>query len=151
MAPPCLSDVCVSQPNILLAWRRLVLLVAAMPRCTTTRSSLPPARGFLRISAIPPCPCGDRLRGRLLCSPLFPRPSRGLSCPTRLRASGRRLLFASRLRRAPAIRDVPILSSDRQADGERSLSRQVGATGHARNARRTDSPPARPRAQTVNK
>src|SRR5258708_33402072 len=33
MAPPCLSDVCVSQTNILLAWRRLVLLVAAMPRC----------------------------------------------------------------------------------------------------------------------
>src|SRR5258708_18934140 len=31
--------------------------------------------------------CGDRLRGRLLYSPLFPRPSRGLVCPTRLRAS----------------------------------------------------------------
>src|SRR6266446_8076382 len=31
--------------------------------------------------------CGDRLRGRFLDSPLFPRPSRGLVCPTRLRAS----------------------------------------------------------------
>ena len=34
-----------------------------------------------------PARCGDRLRGRLLYSPLFPRPSRGLVCPTRLRAS----------------------------------------------------------------
>src|SRR5258708_4316556 len=42
MAPPCLSDVCVSQTNILLAWRRLVLLVAAMPRCG---SRLPCLRG----------------------------------------------------------------------------------------------------------
>src|SRR5258708_40379872 len=31
--------------------------------------------------------CGDRLRGRFLYSPLFPRPSRGLVCPTRLHAS----------------------------------------------------------------
>src|SRR6266446_5166791 len=31
--------------------------------------------------------CGDRLRGRFFYSPLFPRPSRGLVCPTRLRAS----------------------------------------------------------------
>ena len=32
--------------------------------------------------------CSDRLRGRLAFPPLFPRPSRGLTCLTRLRASG---------------------------------------------------------------
>src|SRR5258708_9491959 len=48
MAPPCLSDVCVSQTNILLAWCRLVLWVAAMPRCGDRLYRFPAARSSRR-------------------------------------------------------------------------------------------------------
>src|SRR6266446_2255768 len=62
--------------------------------CTTNPSNLLPARGFLRISAIP----GHALVATAYAAAFFvhrcsPRPSRGLSCPTRLRASGRPLLL----------------------------------------------------------
>src|SRR5258708_22754797 len=62
----------------------------ASVRCTTNPSNLLPARGFLRISAI----SGHALVATAYAAAFFvhrcpPRPSRGLSCPTRLRASSR--------------------------------------------------------------